>query len=108
MGGVPLRTPMERLSLCLAFGLSVLGCSNSSSPEGGLPGAKPSAAPETAGAITLTGAGATFPNPLYTKWISEYGKAHGDVKLDYQPIGSGGGIRQITERTVDFGATDAP
>ncbi len=109
MGGVPLRTPMERLSLCLAFGLLALGCSNSGSPEGGaLPGAKPSATAETAGAITLTGAGATFPNPLYTKWISEYGKAHGDVKLDYQPIGSGGGIRQITERTVDFGATDAP
>lgn len=58
--------------------------------------------------IRLQGAGATFPNPLYQKWISEYGKAHANVKIDYQPIGSGGGIKQIQARTVDFGASDAP
>src|SRR5436853_5606525 len=56
----------------------------------------------------LQGAGATFPNPLYQKWISEYGKLHPNVKIDYQPIGSGGGIKQIQAQTVDFGATDAP
>src|SRR5256714_2055369 len=58
--------------------------------------------------VRLQGAGATFPNPLYQKWISEYGKAHATVKIDYQSIGSGGGIKQIQSRTVDFGASDAP
>jgi phosphate transport system substrate-binding protein len=60
------------------------------------------------GGVALTGAGATFPYPLYTKWIAEYEKAAPGVAINYQSIGSGGGIRQITERTVDFGATDAP
>jgi len=60
------------------------------------------------GAIKLQGAGATFPNPLYQKWVSEYGKLHPNVQIDYQPIGSGGGIKQIQEQTVDFGGTDAP
>src|SRR5213595_3145019 len=58
--------------------------------------------------VRLQGAGATFPNPLYQKWISEYGKTHANVKVDYQSIGSGGGIKQIQSRTVDFGASDAP
>jgi len=61
-----------------------------------------------AGAINLQGAGATFPNPLYQKWISEYGKLHPNVKIDYQSIGSGGGIKQLQAQTVDFGASDAP
>lgn len=56
----------------------------------------------------ITGAGATFPYPLYTKWVSEYAKVTPGVAINYQAIGSGGGIRQITERTVDFGASDAP
>ncbi len=57
----------------------------------------------------LTGAGATFPNPLYTRWFSDYksGVAPG-VEVNYQSIGSGGGVKQITEKTVDFGASDAP
>ncbi|MEP6912158.1 MAG: phosphate ABC transporter substrate-binding protein PstS [bacterium] len=58
--------------------------------------------------IKLQGAGATFPNPLYQKWISEYGKLHSNVLIDYQSIGSGGGIKQIQAQTVDFGASDAP
>jgi len=58
--------------------------------------------------VRLQGAGATFPNPLYQKWISEYGKTRANVKIDYQSIGSGGGIKQIQARTVDFGASDAP
>lgn len=58
--------------------------------------------------IQLNGAGATFPAPIYTKWFSEYQKAHPNVQINYQAIGSGGGIRQITERTVDFGASDGP
>jgi phosphate transport system substrate-binding protein len=60
------------------------------------------------GQTTLNGAGATFPNPMYSKWFSEYRKAHSDVQINYQPIGSGGGIRQVTEGTVDFGASDMP
>jgi phosphate transport system substrate-binding protein len=58
--------------------------------------------------ISLNGAGATFPFPLYSKWISEYNKENPLVKINYQSIGSGGGIRQIIAGTVDFGATDAP
>jgi phosphate transport system substrate-binding protein len=56
----------------------------------------------------LTGAGATFPNPIYQKWFSEYSKVHSDVQINYQSIGSGGGIRQVSEGTVDFGASDGP
>jgi phosphate transport system substrate-binding protein len=56
---------------------------------------------------TLTGAGATFPYPIYSKWFSDYATETG-VKINYQSIGSGGGIRQVQEQTVDFGATDAP
>ena len=59
-------------------------------------------------ATQINGAGATFPAPIYTKWFSEYNKLHGDVQINYQAIGSGGGIRQITAKTVDFGATDKP
>ncbi|MDQ6633456.1 MAG: phosphate ABC transporter substrate-binding protein PstS [Gemmatimonadota bacterium] len=59
------------------------------------------------GAQDLTGAGATFPNPIYSKWFSDYAAKTG-VKINYQSIGSGGGIRQLSEQTVDFGATDAP
>src|SRR6266850_6721555 len=58
--------------------------------------------------ITINGAGATFPNPIYSKWFSDYNKLHPEVQINYQSIGSGGGIKQITEKTVDFGATDAP
>jgi phosphate transport system substrate-binding protein len=60
------------------------------------------------GQTTLNGAGATFPAPMYSKWFSEYHKVHGDVQVNYQPIGSGGGIRQVTSGTVDFGASDMP
>jgi phosphate transport system substrate-binding protein len=60
-----------------------------------------------AAAQSLTGAGATFPNPIYTKWFDAYSKKTG-IQINYQSIGSGGGIRQFTEGTVDFGATDGP
>jgi len=56
----------------------------------------------------LNGAGATFPNPIYQKWFSEYHNAHQDVQINYQSIGSGGGIQQLTSGTVDFGASDGP
>jgi phosphate transport system substrate-binding protein len=57
---------------------------------------------------TLNGAGATFPYPIYSKWFSEYHNAHSDVQVNYQSIGSGGGIRQVIAGTVDFGASDGP
>ncbi len=57
---------------------------------------------------TINGAGATFPNPIYSKWFSEYHNLHPDIQINYQPIGSGGGIRQVLAGTVDFGATDGP
>jgi phosphate transport system substrate-binding protein len=57
--------------------------------------------------VTLNGAGATFPFPLYSKWVSEFNKLHPKVRINYQSIGSGGGIKQISENTVDFGGTDA-
>ncbi len=60
------------------------------------------------GQTTLNGAGATFPNPIYQKWFSEYHKAHPEVQINYQSIGSGGGIRQVLAGTVDFGASDGP
>jgi phosphate transport system substrate-binding protein len=56
----------------------------------------------------LNGAGATFPNPIYSKWFDEYHKQHPDVEINYQSKGSGAGIRQLTEGTVDFGASDGP
>ncbi len=56
----------------------------------------------------LNGAGATFPNPIYSKWFSEYNHQHSDIKINYQSIGSGGGIQQLTAGTVDFGASDGP
>ncbi len=57
---------------------------------------------------TLNGAGATFPYPMYSKWFSEYHKMHPEVEINYQSIGSGGGIRQVLAQTVDFGASDGP
>lgn len=56
----------------------------------------------------LNGAGATFPNPIYQKWFSEYHNAHQDIQINYQSIGSGGGIKQLQSGTVDFGASDGP
>jgi phosphate transport system substrate-binding protein len=59
-------------------------------------------------AETINGAGATFPNPIYQQWSEEFKKAHPDVEVNYQSLGSGAGIRQLTEGTVDFGASDMP
>jgi len=73
-------------------------------------GSNSSAASSTAssgGGADLTGAGATFPYPIYSKWFSDYANATG-IKINYQSIGSGGGVRQISEQTVDFGASDGP
>jgi phosphate transport system substrate-binding protein len=58
--------------------------------------------------LSINGAGATFPYPMYSKWFDEYHKKNGNVQINYQSIGSGGGIKQVTEGTVDFGASDGP
>lgn len=106
---------MIHFLLTMALFVLTASCGRSDAPssnaeEGVLPGAAKGGAraPAAAGEVALTGAGATFPFPLYTKWIAEFQKARPNVKINYQSIGSGGGIRQITERTVDFGASDAP
>src|ERR1700732_3461758 len=59
-------------------------------------------------ALSITGAGATFPYPMYSKWFDDYHKKNPEIEINYQSIGSGGGIKQVTEGTVDFGATDGP
>ena len=84
------------LLFLLGFTLFLAGCSG---PQGGV---------GSGGQVRLQGAGASFPNPLYQKWLSEYGKLNANVSIDYQSIGSGGGIKQIKEQTIDFGASDAP
>src|SRR5437588_12229807 len=58
--------------------------------------------------IRINGAGATFPNPIYSKWFAEYNKLHPNVEINYQSIGSGGGVQQISKQTVFFGASDMP
>jgi len=75
--------------------------------SGGEQVGKDSAGPTRTSSTDLTAAGATFPYPIYSKWFSDYAKASG-VRINYQSIGSGGGIRQLSEQTVDFGASDAP
>jgi phosphate transport system substrate-binding protein len=95
--------PLGAALLALTL-LAVAACGPVKTPTGGAPaqGAQASAGE----AKTLTGAGATFPAVLYSKWFNEYEKATG-VKVNYQSIGSGGGIKSIADQTVDFGATDA-
>jgi len=83
--------------VCLSLAMVLGSCSPKGSGGGG-----------SGGLVSLNGAGATFPNPLYQKWMSEYGKLNPNTKIDYQSIGSGGGIKQIQAQTVDFGASDAP
>lgn len=77
------------------------GSGNSAGSSGSVPAARATSA------ARLTGAGATFPYPIYSKWFADYAAKTG-VQINYQPIGSGGGIRQLSEQTVDFGASDAP
>lgn len=92
-----------RLQSLIGIVLLIVSCGRSDRTPGA--GVQGSESPQSA--ATLTGAGATFPAPLYTKWFDSYAKETG-VRINYQSIGSGGGIRQFIEGTVDFGATDAP
>jgi phosphate transport system substrate-binding protein len=103
---VPVSTRLLRLT---ALGLIAAGCGGGDQRPAGdtASGAGGAAAGGGGSGAALTGAGATFPNPIYTKWFDAYAKETG-VRINYQSIGSGGGIRQFTEGTVDFGATDGP
>jgi phosphate transport system substrate-binding protein len=89
--------------LTCGLALLTLGCGRPDRPQAGTADTTTRAS----ASATLTGAGATFPNPIYTKWFDSYAKETG-VRINYQSIGSGGGIRQFTEGTVDFGASDGP
>ncbi len=115
-----ITSPKRIGALALTAAMAVAACGGAASPT---PPASPAASQpastpassEAAGAgptiptadVNLTGAGATFPAPLYQVWFEQYGADHPNVKIDYQAIGSGGGIKNITEQTVDFGASDA-
>ena len=94
---------MYRPTLLLGLTLALAACGGGENPPAG----QPAATPTPPAGSALTGAGATFPNPIYGKWFDTYNKKTG-VQINYQSIGSGGGIKQFTEGTVDFGATDGP
>ena len=99
---------MHRSMFVLATLAVVSACGDSSKTAAGKDSAAAAApASTTTSGADLTGAGATFPYPLYSKWFDAYATKSG-VKINYQSIGSGGGIRQLSEQTVDFGASDAP
>ncbi|MFL5614409.1 MAG: phosphate ABC transporter substrate-binding protein PstS [Gemmatimonadaceae bacterium] len=104
---------MKRVSLVFATTMMVAACSTAADngarkdSASGAAGATPAGAATASSDAQLTGAGATFPAPIYQKWFADYAAKTG-VKINYQPIGSGGGIRQLSEQTVDFGASDAP
>jgi phosphate transport system substrate-binding protein len=99
----------------VAFALILTACTSSSaSPAGSVASATSAASAPNTGApapasaqLTLNGAGATFPKPLYDVWFQTYTEKYSNVQFNYQAIGSGGGIKGITEQTVDFGASDA-
>ena len=84
------------LARAIALVLAVAGCAGADA-EGGVVG----------GAVDLTGAGATFPYAIYYRWFSDYADSTG-IRINYASLGSGAGIRQLSERTVDFGASDSP
>lgn len=97
-----MRTSRLALTAAVMVAISAAACGGGDRPAGSAGGASAGGS-----GAALTGAGATFPNPIYTKWFDAYATQTG-VRINYQSIGSGGGIRQFTEGTVDFGATDGP
>jgi phosphate transport system substrate-binding protein len=123
---VTIPTSKRLGALALAAAIAVGACTSSgATPSATTSAAASQAAPSTStgseapstaaaaapvpatASITLQGAGATFPTPLYSKWFEDYSAKYANVKIDYQSIGSGGGIKGITQQTVDFGASDA-
>src|SRR5512142_2351108 len=102
---------IRRVLQAWLFGASLLGlllsaCSTSSGGTGLVIGT-PAASSGKGGVLTINGAGATFPFPLYSRWFYDYAAVDKSAQFNYQAIGSGGGIKQVTSKTVDFGASDA-
>ena len=99
---------MKRLSLVLGVAAFAVACSSGAdNSKKDSVGTAAAGATQSGSGAALTGAGATFPYPIYSKWFDTYAAKTG-VKINYQSIGSGGGVRQLSEQTVDFGASDAP
>src|SRR3954466_9353336 len=96
------QEPVVRALRLAAFAVLAVACAKE-----GVNNSSTASSTASSGAVDLTGAGATFPYPIYSKWFSDYAQRTG-VKINYQSIGSGGGIRQLSEQTVDFGASDSP
>lgn len=94
---------MKKLFVALLMAGALAGCKN----ENAAPPLAGSQQAQSGGDVLINGAGSTFAAPLYAKWAYRYQQLHPEVKVNYQAIGSGGGIQQITQRTVDFGASDA-
>jgi len=92
---------MKKTAFVLAFAFACWSCTSEITPV-------KSENAQPAGLILVNGAGATFPAPIYSKWFAEYHRKFPAIQINYQPIGSGGGIRQLMEGTVDFGASDQP
>src|SRR5215471_21214888 len=93
---------MKKLTFLLGFSLFLLSCqSNDVTPVN-----TQAAAPN--GQVLINGAGASLPNPIYSKWFDEYHRKFPNIQINYQPLGSGAGVRQVIEGTVDFGASDMP
>lgn len=103
------KSLMTRTLLVLTFGITVSACAPKS-PDVGTVTSTVSGAPvaSSGSSVALSGAGATYPAPLYQRWFTEYNRAHPGVEISYQSVGSGAGVQQFLAGTVDFGASDAP
>jgi len=94
--------PLSKLGVVLLASALLISCSKSEQANNGSSGASQGAS------VQINGAGSTFVNPIMSKWTAEYAEAHPDVHVNYTAIGSGAGIQQVTQGTIDFGATDGP
>jgi phosphate transport system substrate-binding protein len=101
MDSVFLMLKRLMMTTAAAAGILAAACGGGTQPAAGT-------ATDANKTVQINGAGATFPQPIYSKWFSDYSKAHPEVAINYQPIGSGGGVRQLTAQTVFFGASDSP
>ncbi|MGA7936056.1 MAG: phosphate ABC transporter substrate-binding protein PstS [Kovacikia sp.] len=103
------RQAVSISAVALALGLASCAPSTTNAPSAvNSPGASPVASSAAGGTISINGAGATAPEPLYQRWFAEYKNQNPNVQISYQGVGSGAGIKQFNAGTVDFGATDAP
>jgi phosphate transport system substrate-binding protein len=94
-------------ALALAMGLASCAPQTANAPVGGSPAASPAATSAAGGTVSISGAGASAPNPLYQRWFQEYNKLNPGIQISYQSVGSGAGVKQFLAETVDFGATDS-